>query len=586
MPKRRRTNIRVSNYRYLPLQSSFRQIRLIRLQPSPVLRDVVKCEIETFEMDEAPSYEAISYAWGDASDLTSIHVSTGYRMLITRSLDSALRYLRHRNEERLLWADAICIDQKNIAEKNDVVRQMHVIFHEALQVIVWLGQPIRPWSFRVILEMPEDNDENGQLYFRGKCQLENRLNSNARALLQFGRLPWFSRGWVVQEVCFAQHIQIQYGRHLLSWEHFEKVAVKLASVLPDFLKFETLRQRRTYTDIQEAISSLAEARLRLQKGQATTLCSLLPLARSKSTTDPRDKIFAFANLLLELPSTLKVDYGEDVKSLFMKVAQLLLSEVGLGLLAECESRSNSDFDDGSPSVPSWVPNWAESRLCASLPGGLSPTRRGHEFVAGSHLAPTVNFRISGDVLLLEAIFWDDIIFLDPLASATGITPCIQASILPQLGIDPDKPSHRSQRVRLSNISCATSQDLSRLCSRVEMCNRDPKGFKILNIDHFPDTSWAPEKHQNIVGRSLMLTSEHYVGWAPPATTCGDLVSILPGCHVPVVLRKVPDGNASLGNCGVQSNAEDGLSEIGEGELTFWKVIGEACKQLSLLFGLL
>ena len=78
------------------------QIRLIRLQPSAVLRDVVKCRIEAFEADQAPSYEAISYAWGDASNVTPMKVDTGYRMLITRSLDSALRYLRHHKNERLL----------------------------------------------------------------------------------------------------------------------------------------------------------------------------------------------------------------------------------------------------------------------------------------------------------------------------------------------------------------------------------------------------------------------------------------------------------------------------------------------------
>jgi Heterokaryon incompatibility protein (HET) len=141
-----------------------------------MLRDVLKCEIQTFEVDKAPKYEAISYSWGKASDRTHIQVCRRHRVLITRSLDSALRYLRHQNKERLLWADAVCIDQDNISEKSTVVAEMHLIFQSAQQVVVWLGQPVRPWSFRVVLGMPDEDDPSVPFYFRGKCQLENRLD--------------------------------------------------------------------------------------------------------------------------------------------------------------------------------------------------------------------------------------------------------------------------------------------------------------------------------------------------------------------------------------------------------------------------
>lgn len=591
MPKRKRGSQGFSEYQYESLSSSFRQIRLLRLQPSRVLRDVVKCEIEAFNIDEAPEYEALSYAWGDAFDLTYIKVGNRRRLQITRSLDFALRYMRHKDKERLVWADAVCINQRKTAEKNETVTQMHLIYRNARQVVVWLGQPIRPWSFRVIMNIPEENFDGKTIpptiYFRGKCQIENRLNSNARALLQFGKLPWFRRGWVIQEVCFARRIQIQFGRHLLSWEHFEKVAIKLAAVLPDFLHLQHLGDRRAYIAIEQAISSLAQARIRLVEGQATTLSSLLPFARTKHTTDPRDKIFAFLNLLPVLPAGLQVDYAEDVRSLYMKVAQLLLrGDAGLRLLAECEFNENHPSDPVAGCLPSWVPDWARARDSESLPGGISTKYGITEFSAGVNLLPKADFQIHNDRLLLAAVVWDDIIFLDPLVSVDGVTPNTQTKLLAALGIDPKICGHHYfPQVRLSNSTLESYEDFQNFCQRVDMCNRDPDGMNIKDINDFPHHSPNAAQHKTIVGRSLVLTSEHYVGWAPPGASLEDIVAVIPGCHVPIVLRRI------CGCSGINKESAPALDAErlhGPGldkSLPLFSVVGEACKLyfLSMIF---
>jgi Heterokaryon incompatibility protein (HET) len=581
MPKRKRISHALSEYRHEPLSTSSRQIRLIRLQASCVLSDVVKCEIETFNIDRVPAYEAISYAWGDASDRTYIKVGVHHRLLITKSLDTALRYMRHPHKDRLLWADAVCINQNNTAEKNEVVARMHNIYQDAQQVIVWLGQPIRPWSFRVILDMPDQVHENDPRYFRGACQIENRLNKNARTLLKFGQLPWFSRGWVLQEVCFARDIQVQYGRHLLSWEHFKKLATKLSLLLPQFLEWEVLGERAPYIAIREAISGIAEARLRLlHNEQATTLGSLLAIARTKCTSDPRDKIFAFLNLLPVLPSSLQVDYGMEIKTLFIKVAQLLLrGTVGLRLLAECELTSSSQIEGNRACFPSWVPNWAQSRVCESLPGGFSPSFRGDEFSAGTHL-PASEFKILDDILLIEAQIWDDIVFLNPVAEVARVVSYVHTEISRSLtkyfGIKFPSNSAVTPAVNLSNVACRCCGDFERLCSRLEMCNRDSEGRKIVG-----DDIWRPrptaEAHRKLVGRSQLLTSRRFVGWAPPAAACGDVISIIPGCHVPIVLRKIHDGGSVPGKSALSSHTRVAQKQIQEERLSSYIVIGEACK---------
>jgi len=39
-----------------------------------------------------------------------------------------------------MWIDAICINQNDISERNNQVRQMGAIYSQASQVVVWLGE--------------------------------------------------------------------------------------------------------------------------------------------------------------------------------------------------------------------------------------------------------------------------------------------------------------------------------------------------------------------------------------------------------------------------------------------------------------
>jgi len=50
----------------------------------------------------------------------------------------------HPDTTRLLWADALCIDQNNHFELGDQVAKMGAIYTAASQVIVWLGEPLEP----------------------------------------------------------------------------------------------------------------------------------------------------------------------------------------------------------------------------------------------------------------------------------------------------------------------------------------------------------------------------------------------------------------------------------------------------------
>lgn len=78
------------------------------------------------------SYEALSYTWGDPNQQTHIIVNEN-RVAITITLDQALRGLRYAEKKRIVWVDALCINQHDLAERSAQVRQMGMIYRSADQ---------------------------------------------------------------------------------------------------------------------------------------------------------------------------------------------------------------------------------------------------------------------------------------------------------------------------------------------------------------------------------------------------------------------------------------------------------------------
>jgi Heterokaryon incompatibility protein (HET) len=85
-----------------------------------------------------PTYEALSYTWGDHSVTALIQVN-GIELQITLNLFRALQRLRKGRKKRVLWVDALCIDQSNLAERSEQVPRMRSIYQRAERVVVWLG---------------------------------------------------------------------------------------------------------------------------------------------------------------------------------------------------------------------------------------------------------------------------------------------------------------------------------------------------------------------------------------------------------------------------------------------------------------
>ncbi|KAF3803802.1 hypothetical protein GCG54_00011639 [Colletotrichum gloeosporioides] len=137
-------------------------IRVLVLRPSPRRSAPIRCELQEISLEDAPSYEALSYVWGSPTGTHPISCD-GFTMLVTPNCRDALIHLRRRVTRRILWVDAICIDQgesdRSKKERNTQVVQMGKVYQTARRVVIWLGtadQGTRGLFSRLKLVTPYD----------------------------------------------------------------------------------------------------------------------------------------------------------------------------------------------------------------------------------------------------------------------------------------------------------------------------------------------------------------------------------------------------------------------------------------------
>ena len=201
-------------YTYQPLDYSKGEIRLLELQPGEP-GSAIEFYLHVVSLDERPLYEAVSYVWGNQYTTKPVYVlqsnSNGQEvhaapLNVTVNLESALCHLRYPDESRMLWADAICINQNENVEKGAQVQRMGEIFEIAARVCVWLGDE-DPASFskdamELMAQCPENMDAAYELF------ADENWSLSWRALTALVQRPYFGRCWIIQEIAFASDVSV------------------------------------------------------------------------------------------------------------------------------------------------------------------------------------------------------------------------------------------------------------------------------------------------------------------------------------------------------------------------------------------
>ena len=124
--------------------------------------------------------------------------------------------LRSRQTTRVLWTDALCINQKNEIELGDQVAKMKEIYSKATEVVVWLGEPNDHTSEAIFVL----HELSRHLHDDQAVQEILGLPSSRRGLDSLSELfqrDYWSRVWVIQEVHFARTITVRRGPFHVRW---------------------------------------------------------------------------------------------------------------------------------------------------------------------------------------------------------------------------------------------------------------------------------------------------------------------------------------------------------------------------------
>ncbi|KAJ4293619.1 hypothetical protein N0V90_008903 [Kalmusia sp. IMI 367209] len=302
------------------------------------------------EDETLPPYETLSYVWGDRTGLCEISCNET-PIEVTRNLFDALVAIRRPTTARLLWVDAICINQEDVEERNRQVALMASIYRQASRVLIWLGhgdtQYVDPaftylcqrankvyldlgWTRRLFKVRLASYTTRGEEIDSSRLQLDDVRPTAAQyeAFAAFLRQPWFFRLWVIQEVSLAKTAT-------LFWH---ESSIDLAFVM---VALDTWRDDNRQFPPPVGLDNINYS--------GVSLLPSLPndgidISVQSLGTDPEN------DLLFIQP-----DYNMPVLELYEQVAKKMILEQKQPYLLSAVYHDR-EINDG---LPSWVPDWSK-----------------------------------------------------------------------------------------------------------------------------------------------------------------------------------------------------------------------------------
>ena len=427
------------------------EIRLVKLWPGQ-FDGQVQCKLKHVSLKSRPKFIALSYTWGNPATTSRI-ILDGVQYEVTKNLHRFLQHMQsllgsltnisqggtmpvspndqaklqnfltncpyqELNEAEIaceskashlddaevyaiyFWIDAICINQRDIAERSQQVQEMKNIYAAASHTYVWLEEhnSIIPSheiedAFSLMTELLEglgmeitglnweqlgyefmsnadfiEAEHQRALKYLTRKEIQQRIAS-FQTMSELVRASWFTRAWTVQEFILSRClVTAWYGFHHIPLSTLTLVSnVCYQRLLPlyqdlDSISEKSLRTsamgpeallmiRAWHSDLEDESCSTSSASS--DSVFATRWLGLLRLiSHHFKATDPRDIVYAFLGLIPgEIPQDIQPNYTLPPAQVYRQCAVFLLrhTEHGLGQLLFAE-RSLSN-------MPSWVPDW-------------------------------------------------------------------------------------------------------------------------------------------------------------------------------------------------------------------------------------
>lgn len=577
--------IRQPQYSYRALPEDRPHIRLMKIAPAVASDDVLVLEIGHFPLDDScPSFVALSYVWGSPNPPWMVCTRDGRYIICTQSLRSALCHLRDR-DELIIWADAICINQKNTEEKNKQVLLMSQIYKRASKVAVDLGMTctndthlvcrhflrvlIKMLSLtRSVLEAVRPERPTLQRHEHAKFGIPNYDHQAWGAWRAMRSTPWFTRSWIVQEVAAGRNVIVLYNGQSFRWKDIDMANRITANEQVDLKTYNGKMNIQNMGDLQGT-----------DKGDLPTLLDLLSTFRSLNATDPRDKVYAFRGLASDADIAPLPEYAKSVEDIFTAFASFFVRQ---GLTAKL--LLDAGQSQAGRKLPSWVPDWSYNDFWHSFNYGKQAAWISLNQLRKDTTQADAKLSISGlienqqpEKLRIRAWFVDEVIGVSSAVSNTFLYEEVQE----RARIDKEILDLHDSAMHLGTKLTGTwwNTDLIDAVHRTLLGGSDAN-FKPLqdfyrqsrimgSVDPSPEDSGSVKVfderlRERLSNGRFCITNDAGMGLVPSVCEIGDKVCMIEGMQSYAALRKKGVNNYVLiGDAWVLDHGQDHKSAVNE-----------------------
>lgn len=457
---------------------------------------------------------------------------------------------RRPDRLRILWADAVCINQKDLEERGSQVALMARIFSEASRGLVWLGHGDSAMIRRAFsyicwyLNRVKDGSIAGYSWDKKKVSVDDSEASTFKipaddvtteALWYLSERPYFGRGWIVQELLLPRSVQVFYDEACINFRFIENYFEK--SLCSDAEKVSDSRfQIGDYR-----IGWIWALRLRLHDTPGSIMFTkMLMLTRHQNFSDPRDHVYGLLGLerlchdsRFQRP-LFKPDYTVSWTKCYKSLVETLLIDRGdIGVLTLVR-QSGLVLDD----LPSWVPRlWDGTRR----EGYLNSLY--YSFKPAENLGPTASRQQYGffDCMRIRGV---------RVSKLKTFTVGMQQDVKGTQKLMNTLANHHGERKVAWTMTCGMSLDGGTLWEHPERELSHMEAYRELVLLDTEETKQPYESRgKNVEGEAyyasvsiclkrykLFETEDIQLGVARPSIRPGDQVVLFLGGRMPFILR--------------------------------------------------
>ena len=412
-------------FQYRPLESG--EIRLLRPVSQP--GGSLSFQVVHRSLLSKSRYASLSYVWGPPGNTHTVSLD-GNPFPIRPDLNDALQQIQSsRLLDRLLWVDAICINQNDTRGKTAQVQLMRQIYERSSKVLVWLGKPEneednrlacqkmaffvermgdiqakgRParrfWWPQKLRTIGHDRADFSSAIFKAKDKnfFDVPGSQTHRAWLGITALwnqRYFSKGWIFQECTIPEQISLYHirgakvlpiatkvnflcGDQSTNWPAINAALGVAAALIADHSIDST-----SIENALELCAKLFRFRQRRVVNGITSLPEVLHLFRHAECEDPRDKVYVPLRVAPDdVRQQIRPDYGKSILDVYGEVVRYHLAQSDhkldfIGNILYREDAQTVRTPEGVTSVlPSWVHNYASRIQLIPTPKILYVTKK-------------------------------------------------------------------------------------------------------------------------------------------------------------------------------------------------------------------